>query len=510
MSDNKRIAKNTIFLYIRMLLVMGVSLYASRIVLKELGVSDYGVYSLVGGFIAMFRFLDASMASAAQRYLSFALGEKDEKKLAKTFSALLTIAISIAVLVIILAETVGLWYVQSKMVYPSDRTFAVNVVYQLSIVATLIGVIQVPYNALLIAREKMNVYAYVSIAEASLKLGSVFLLIVWGSDKLITYAVLVLVTKVIVQALYQGYCRYYYKESKYRFEKDRAFYRELTSYSGWTLFGSISVIAKREGVNVVLNLFFGTLMNAAYGITNIVVSSMKTFVMNFQVASNPQIIKLYALGYYKDMQKLINQTVKFSFYLTLLPVTIVFINIDYVLELWLIDPPAKTGVFIQISLIFTLIDIMSGPLMKGVAATGEIKFYQLIIGIFNIIVLPVVYLSLKYEIFYQPQSVFWIVLCFSIISFFFRLYFMKRLMGDKYAINVFYREVLSKLIFVTILSILVGYFLNYYLYVNTLLLLIGQALIYCLIMGGIIFFLGMTKAERSAILNLVKKLVNQK
>lgn len=509
MSNNKRIAKNTLFLYFRMILVMGVSLYTSRIVLKELGISDYGIYSLVGGFIAMFRFLDASMSAAAQRYLSFDIGENDEKRLAKTFSALLTITIGIAILVLILAETFGLWYINYKMIYPPGRFLAVNVVFQLSVVATLIGIIQVPYNALLIARERMNVYAYVSIAEASLKLIAVLLLMYWGTDKLVAYAILVLTTTIIIQALYQGYCRIHYKESKYKFEKDKTYYKELVSYSGWNLFGSLSTVAKREGNNVVLNLFFGTLINAAYGIMNVVVTSINSFVTNFQIASNPQIIKLYASGDYKDMQQLVNQTAKFSFYLSLLFMAPAFTNIDYILHLWLVNPPAYSSIFIRLALIFTLIDTISGPLMTGITATGKIKVYQIMIGFLNILNLPLSYFSLKYKIFDKPETVLWIWIAISILSLFFRLYFFRILLNGKYEIKSFYIKVLLRISIVCLFSVIAGYYISRYLFVDSIGSFVVQTCIYCFLIMLFIVFLGIEKNERILILNLKNKLIKR-
>src|SRR5690606_24249295 len=268
------------------LLVMGVSLYTSRIILQQLGISDFGIYTLVGGIVAMFSFFNSAMSSATQRYLSYYIGKEDECKLKKTFSATLTIHFGIALLFFILAETLGLWYVNYKMVFPADKTYEVNVVYQFSILTFLLNIIQVPYNALIIARERMKIYAYMSVLEALLKLSTVFYLMWLSTNKLISYAILLFVVSFIIRIFYQIYCRREFQESKYIFFYDKCFFIELVSYSGWNLFGNIAAVAKGQGVNIVLNLFYGTVVNAAYGISNQLVSAVNMFVVNLQMAFN--------------------------------------------------------------------------------------------------------------------------------------------------------------------------------------------------------------------------------
>ncbi|MGL4583180.1 MAG: oligosaccharide flippase family protein, partial [Flavobacterium sp.] len=344
MSNTKTIAKNTLFLYFRMFLIMGVTLYTSRVVLQQLGISDYGIYSLVGGIVAMLGFFNAAMSSATQRYLSFDIGKGDEQKLRKTFSATLTIHILIAVLALILAETIGLWYINYKMVFPDDRLYAVNVVYQFSILTFLLAIVQVPYNALIIARERMKVYAYVSILEAGLKLAIVFILIL-GEDKLILYSILIFVVAFVIRMIYQLYCQRQFKESKYRFEYDKEYFGELLAYSGWNLFGNFAAVARGQGVNMVLNLFFGTVVNAAYGITMQIQGAVQMFVTNFQMAVNPQIIKSFASGDKERMFNLVFQSSKFSYFLILLIVGPLVFNIDFILELWLGEVPQATNVF---------------------------------------------------------------------------------------------------------------------------------------------------------------------
>ena len=291
MSTTKTIAKNTVFLYIRMFLTMGVSLYTSRVVLNTLGVEDYGIFSVVGGIVVLFGFFNAAMSSATQRYLAFDIGKKDDQRLHKTFNVTFIIHIGIALLIFLLAETIGLWYVNNRLNVPDTRMTAVNWVYQFSILTSLVGVMQVPFNALIIARERMNVFALLSIIDVILKLGVVYLLLIVTFDKLILYSILVFTVSLLVALGYRLYCYKHFRESSLKWYKDKAYYKELLSYSGWNLFGNIAAVARGQGINLVLNVFFGTVVNAAYGITMQIQNSVRIFVNNFQLAVNPQIIK---------------------------------------------------------------------------------------------------------------------------------------------------------------------------------------------------------------------------
>ena len=450
MSSSKTIAKNTLFLYFRMFLVMGVTLYMSRIVLEQLGVSDYGIYSLVGGIVALFGFLNSSMSSATQRYLAFDLGKKDEERLQKTFSVTLTIHIAIAILIFLIAETIGLWYVNNMVVLPSGRQFSANIVYQFSVLTALIGIIQVPYDSLIIAYEKMNVYAYISIIEVGLKLGLVFLLTIYGGDKLIAYAAMMFFVSLIIRVAYQFYCRKNYKASKYNFEYDKNYYRELVGYSGWNLFGGIASVSRGQGINIVLNLFFGTVVNAAYGLTLQVQSAVNQFVTNFQRAVNPQIIKSYSEGNLERTHRLIIQSSKFSFLLMLLLVAPILFNTDFILNLWLKNPPQYTSIFIQLSLIGVLIDCISYPFQTGIQATGKIKFYLIVVGGIIIMTLPLTSAWLYFG--GNAQVSFYSIIIGSVLALGSRLYFMLKL--TNMSIKLFFKDV-----GIIIVSVVTGIFL---------------------------------------------------
>jgi len=481
---------------------MGITLYTSRIVLRELGVSDYGIYNLVGGFVAMLGFFNAAMSSATQRYLSFDIGRGDLDRLKKTFSATLTIHILIAIVGFLLAETLGLWYINTKMVFPSERVYAVNVVYQFSILTFLLSIIQVPYNALIIARERMNMYAYVSILEAILKLLIVFFLVYFGSDKLITYSILTFVVAFAIRITYQIYCRREFTESKYKFQYDKQYYKELIGYSGWNLFGNIASVAKGQGVNIVLNIFFGTIVNAAYGITNQVFSAVNMFVSNFQLALNPQIIKNYSQGNFKQSHYLISQGAKFSFFLMLIIVTPILLNTDYILNFWLKTPPEHTTVFVQLCLINILIDCLSGSLMTGAQATGKIKWYQIIVGTLVFLNLPISYFVLKLGA--KPYSVYYVSIFISIISLQFRLYFLKKTMN--FDVKTYYWTVLLKVIVLSCLALIMVYCIKtYFRYEVSFLVFIVESSSIVLLLIFLIILLGTTKKERDPIIQLVRK-----
>nr|WP_291062640.1 MULTISPECIES: MATE family efflux transporter [unclassified Empedobacter] len=480
---------------------MGITLYTSRIVLEELGVSDYGIYNLVGGIVTMIGFFNGAMSSATQRYLAHDIGKGDFQQLQKTFSATLTVHFGIAILGLIIAETLGLWYVNYKMVFPVDKTYAVNVVYQFSILTFLLSIIQVPYNALIIARERMKVYAYMSILEAFLKLGTVFTLMLISNNKLIYYAVLTFVVSFIIRMLYQIYCRKQFKESKYHFVYDKLYFIELISYSGWNLFGNVAAVAKGQGINLVLNLFFGTVINAAYGITNQVVSAVNMFAINLQMAFNPQIIKKYSQGNIVQTQNLIFQGSKISFFLMLFLVMPILLNTEYILRLWLNEVPAYTTSFVQLALIGILIDSLSGTLMTGVQATGQIKWYQIVVGVLVFINLPLGYLALKLG--YSSYSVFVIGILISILSLQFRLFFLKKVLNIN--LNKYYTTIFFRVVLVVFLSFSAEYFIkvNYPVTQDIINFLI-QSIEISILTIIFIFCFGLSKNENILLKNIIK------
>lgn len=498
-TNNKRIAKNTFILYIRMFFTMGVSLYTSRVVLNTLGVVDFGVYSIVGGIVTLFSFFNSAMTSATQRFLAFDIGKNDLEQLKKTFNATLNIHIGIGVLVLVLAETIGLWFVNHKLNLPLDRMVAVNWVYQFSVFTFLLGIIQVPYDALIVAREKMDIYAYMSIVEVFLKLIIVYLLVVFSYDKLILYAGLLFLVSFIVRMGHKQYCKWQYEESKYQFYFDKSFYKELLSYSGWSLFGNIAAVARGQGSNILLNLFFGTVLNAAYGISMQVQGTVQTFVINLQMAINPQIIKQYASGNKDQCLKLIFQSAKFSYFLLLIIVCPIIYNIDFILELWLKKPPKSTSFFVILCLINVLIDCISGPLMIGAQATGNIKWYQITLGTFIFLCLPISYFLLKN--YNDPNMIFIVIIAVNTVSLFGRLFFLKKLIDLD--IKSFILKVLSKIIIVSTIIILTFHFViisTQNLYLDFFIKSISITILNLIS----IYFIGLNNTERNLIVSFIK------
>ena len=436
---------------------MGVSLYTSRVVLNILGIEDYGVYSIIGGIVTLFSFFNSAMTSATQRFLAFDIGKNDLVKLKKTFNATLNIHIAIAILVLVLAETVGLWFVNHKLNLPLDRMVAVNWVYQFSVFTFLLGIIQVPYDALIVAREKMDIYAYMAIVEVFLKLIIVYLLVVFSYDKLILYAGLLFLVSFFVRMGHKQYCKWQYEESKYQFYFDKLFYKELLSYSGWSLFGNIAAVARGQGSNILLNLFFGTVLNAAYGISMQVQTIVQSFVINFQMAVNPQIIKKYAEANKEQFLKLIFQSAKFSYFLMFIVACPIIFNIDFILEVWLKKPPKCTAIFVTLSIISILIDCISGPLMIGAQATGNIKWYQITLGTLIFMCLPTSYLLLKkFDI---PEIIFIVIIVVNAISLIGRLLFLKKIIDLD--IKSFVIKVLLKILIVSMIIMAVDHFITF-------------------------------------------------
>lgn len=500
MSTSKLIAKNTAFLYVRMLLTMGVTLFTSRIVLNALGVQDYGVYSIVGGIVTLFSFFNSAMTSATQRFLIFDIGKNDLVQLKKTFNATLNIHITIGVLFFLLAETLGLWFVNNKLNLPLDRMSAVNWVYQFSIFTFLVGTIQVPYDALIIAREKMNVYAYMSIVEVFLKLIIVYVLVVFDIDKLIFYSFLLFLVSFISSNAHKIYCKVYFKETKYKFYYEKELYGKLISFSGWSLFGNIAGVARGQGSNILLNIFFGAVLNAAYGISMQVQSAVYIFVTNFQMAVNPQIIKQYALGNKEQLLNLIFQSAKFSYFLMLIIACPIIYNIDFILQLWLKTPPKYTSEFVVLCLINILIDCVSGPLVTGAQATGVIKWYQIIIGTFIFLCLPISYLFLKS--YNDPTVIFIVIIVINSVTLLGRLLFLKFLIDLN--LQSFLLKVLSKILIVTLIILLFSHYIVISMS-NPYLNFFAKSLFLTSINLMSIYFIGLNNNERNFIGSFFKR-----
>lgn len=398
-ANNKRIAKNTIALYIRMIILMFVALYTSRVVLQTLGVEDFGVYNVVGGLVVMFSFLKNAMTTSVQRFLNFELGKNDLQAATNIFSASLVIHIIIALLIIVLGETIGVWFLNTYLDIPQDRIHAANWCLQFTIFATAINIICSPYNAAIISYERMSFYAYTSIAEAILKLGTIFMIIYIEFDKLVLYSAFMFVVPIIMTIIYVIYCRVNFSICRFKINNSKELYQNLIGFSGWSLFGSIADVFSIHGISIIFNIFGGVVFNAAMGIANQIVNTVYSFVSNFQIAFRPQIVKTYANGAINDFQNLVFRASRFSFYLLLIMTVPYLIGADLILALWLETPPEFAADFSRLLLLYLLIDAMSAPLWMSAQAIGDIRNYQLIISFNILLIIPtaIVLLSLGYS-----------------------------------------------------------------------------------------------------------------
>lgn len=393
-SSNRTIAKNTLMLYLRMALTMAVSLYTSRVILSVLGVVDDGIYSIVGGAVSMFMFLNGALSGATSRFLTFELGRDDKERLKQTFSAALMVHIILAVVIFILLETVGLWLLNHKLVIPEERMHAARVVYQLSVVATLLSITQVPYSASIISHEKMGTFAYMSILEVTLKLVICYLVKVFPMDKLITYGILVLIVRTLIRMIYRVYCIKKFEECRFRIVKDWDLLKPILSFSGWDLFGNFSVMARDQGVDIIQNMFFGPVINSAAGKAGVVCNAVNGFSHNFLVAIKPPIVKAYSMGNIRRMEELMIDASRYAYSLLMLLSAPFFFESQFVINLWLKNPPEYSAIFCSLGLGLGVVVAIFLPLVYAIHASGKIRFMSIVNGSIWVTVVPITYILL--------------------------------------------------------------------------------------------------------------------
>lgn len=448
--NTKRIAKNTMMLYCRMLFSMVVSLYTSRVVLNTLGVEDYGIYNVVGGFVAMFSLISSSLSSSVSRFLTFELGRGDMERLKRTFSTSLLIHVVLAIIIFVLMESIGVWFLNNKMTIPTERIYAANWVFQASIVSFMLGLLSVPYNASIVSHERMKTFAYVGILDVILRLMIILFIAYfpWTFDKLIVYSLLLVGVGFLMQYVYWTYCSRNFKECRFTLSFDRMLIREMTAFAGWNFFGNGAYILNTQGVNVLINLFFGVVANTARGIAGQVDGAIQSFVGNFTTAINPQITKSFAAGDYEYMHKLICRGAKFSFFLTLLLSVPVICETEMILALWLKTVPPHTVVFVRLAIASSMTTVIGNTLVTGMAASGNIKRYQLIITSVGFVVFPLTWIAFKLG--FPVSSTYWIFFIIYFTLIFLRIYLVK----DLIHINPFMylKEVVLKGLIVALLS----------------------------------------------------------
>ena len=495
-ANNKRIAKNTLLLYVRMLFGMLVSLYTSRVILQTLGVEDYGVYNVVGGVITMFTFLNGAMSSATSRYITFEIGKGNMEQLKKVFSTSLQIHAIIALLIVILGETVGLWFLMNELVIPDGRMDAAMWVYQCSIISCVVTIMSVPYNADIIAHEKMSAFAYISVLEIILKLAIVYLLVVLPFDKLKVYAVLVLMVGLLIRYIYTRYCHKYFEESHYIHHIDKPLLKEMSSFAGWSFWGNLAGILYGQGLNMMLNIFFGPVVNAARGIATQIQSVVTQFVTNFQMALNPQITKTYASGELDKMHSLMFRSARFSFMLLFFLSLPIMLETNYILTLWLGIVPENTVIFARIIIAISLIYTIANPCVIANQATGKVKVYQAVVGGLLLLILPISYIVLKMGA--PAYSVFIVHFCVESVAQFARMYMLRNMIDLplwSYVKNI-YLPIMGVVLLSVVLPLLV--------YSNMQegfirLLAVGTTCVVSVAMTSL--FIGMTRNERTFLID---------
>lgn len=498
--NNKRIAKNTLLLYFRMGLILVVTLYTSRMILKYLGVEDFGIYNVVGGITSLMTIVNHAMTTATNRYLAYHVGKGDSEQLRKTFCITFSIYIYLCIFFFILAETVGLWFLNTYLNIPDERMVAANWIYQFTIISVINSLMVDPYNAAIVAHEHMGVYAYVSILEYTLKLAAVLCLPLIPFDRLITYAALYLIVRLIITMIYRIYCIRKFPECHFKYYHDPVMFREILSYSGWNLFGAGAGAAKGAGVNILLNIFFSPSVNAARGIAGQVNGALGMFVSNFTFAVKPQITKYYAQDNLNEMFKLVVRSTKFSWYLLWMVKLPVLIEAPILIQLWLGQLPDYVVSFVRMTIIISAVNSLSSPLMTVAHATGRIKLYQFLVGMLQILIVPACYMVLKCG--GNPVSAYIVALCVDMVSLIARLWIVKRLVPSfplsRYPIDIFLPVIAVSLV-ASALPVM-----SHLYFPTTLSYAVLNCIIAVLSTVSVVYFFGLRKDERGYILALIK------
>lgn len=502
--NNRRIAKNTIMLYIRMLLIMAVTLYTSRVVLHTLGVEDYGIYNVVGGVVAMLGFFNSSMATAIQRFLNYEMGQGHKENLVKIFSVSFIGYCGIAILVVLFAETIGLWFVLNKLVIPVERLTATIWVYQFTIVTFVINLLSVPYNALIIANEKMSAFAYISILEVLGKLLIACLITVSPIDRLVFYGFLMCCISLLVRIVYSYYCKNHFEECQIKWIWDKKTIKKLCGFSGWMLAGTSSHMFNTQGVDMLINIYFGPTLNASRAISTQVYNAINSFAVNFMMATRPQIIKSYAQKEYNYMHQLVFSSTKFSFLLLFFLSLPIIMHTEYILSLWLKQVPEYTPLFVQLTLIDLLIISTFSPIASLSQASGKIRNYQLIISIGFILIFVFTWILYKQD--YPIYSTFIISIIINLIGVFARIYELKcsqNFPALSYIKNVFLPILVSFLV-----TMLLAYFIGTMLgQVNNFTALLMNTFIYWIFGSAITWILVLNQEEKSLLKRMFHKII---
>ena len=505
LDNNKRIAKNTLLLYVRMLFTMAVSLFTSRVILNTLGVEDYGINNVVGGIVTMFSVLSGSLSSSISRFITFELGKGNIERLKTIFSTGVNIQLGMSVLIIIIAEAVGIWFLNAKMNIPADRMVAANWVFQCAILTFVLNLLSVPYNAAIIAHEKMSAFAYISVVEVSLKLIIVYMLMISPFDRLETYAVLLLLVGAVIRFIYGYYCKRHFEECTYHFGFDKPVLKEMTGFAGWNFLGNGAYMLNTQGVNILMNLYFGVAVNAARGVATQVDAALKQFVNNFTTAVNPQITKSYAQGDLDYMHKLVCRSAKFSAFLMMFFTVPIILETNTILTIWLKTVPDYAVIFLQWIIISSFMDtVLANSLVTSMFATGKIKRYQIIVTTVGCLVFPLSWIAFKLG--FEPQVGYILYFIIYTILLFVRLYLLKDMV--KLPVMMYIREVLYKLVPVIVVGFAIPGILILTMDAGWLRLIL-VCLLSVLVTAASEYFIGLSNKEKDFVAEKIKLVIGK-
>lgn len=489
-----------------MFVMMLIGLYTSRIVLQTLGVKDYGTYNVVGGVVGMFSIVSSSLSTSISRFITFELGRNNYERLNKVFSTAINVQLIISVVIVVLMEVVGVWFLNTQMNIPEGRMGAANWVFQLSIVSFVLGLLMVPYNASIVAHEDMGVFAYMTLLDALFKLLVAYYLYIAPYDKLITYSVLLFGVSIIMRGIYATYCKRHYKECTYHFVKDKLLFKEMTSFAGWNYLGNGSWILNNQGVNILINIFFGVTLNAARGIASQVDNVVQSFVRNFMTALSPQITKSYAAGDLEYMHKLVFAGAKYSFFLMMFFVIPICLETNIILHLWLGDVvPEYAAIFVQLTLLSSMCVILGNTLVTAVFATGKIRNYELVMGLMALSNFPFVWVA--FQLGASPISAYIVYFCVYFLMIFARLFMVKNLI--QMSARTYIKEVFLKVIIVGCISFSIPFMITL-MQDDSIIRLLEVCVTSVVSSLSLIWLLGMNKNEKVMVLGFIKSKMYKK
>jgi O-antigen/teichoic acid export membrane protein len=498
-ADNKRIAKNTFFLYIRMAFSMVVALYTSRVILNALGVDDYGIYGVVGGIVVFFNLISGSLNAAISRFLTFELGKGNFVRLNNVFCTAINIQILMSILFVVLAEIAGVWFLNTHLKIPEGRLYAAHWVLQCSILSFIVGLLSVPYNSTIIAHEHMGAFAYIGILSTFLNLGIALIIVHVPFDKLIFYAFAILGMNTLMRFIYAAYCKRHFEETKWHLILDKALLKEMTNFAGWNFLGASSGLLLGQGVNMLMNVFFGVVVNAARGISSQVDNAVNLLVNNFTIALNPQITKSYAAGDLKYMHDLVCKGAKYSFLIMLIPSLPILMETEIILKIWLKQVPEFTIIFTRLTILISLTSVLSQTLMTAILATGKIKKYQIVISSLSYSIFILAYVAYKMGL--PPYTSYLIQLGIFLIQLGVRLVFLHHI--TSLSIRQYATDVLLKVIIVTSLSLVIPILILLFMQAGLQRLIVVACIcIVCTLL--FIYNIGLSSVERMWVKNLLQ------